>query len=94
MECSTWYESPDEYVWITDSKSAALQLWTEISARPMEFEMEQPFRYSVTAQDGHKYYFWSFWSSPVNSKSWTDTARWQFIISVDKLEPLNKRIDI
>lgn len=94
VECSTWYESPDEYYWISDSKSAALQLWAEISARPMDFEIDGEFKYTVTSKDGYKYYFWNMYTYPVNNQDPFAQAGWQYIISVDKLEPLNKRIDI
>jgi hypothetical protein len=58
-ECSTWYEDPFGYSWATDSKSLALMKWTEITNRPMDFNLSGNFTYSVTASDGFKYYFWN-----------------------------------
>lgn len=59
MECSTWYEWYDSYFWYTYDKQDALDLWTEISKRPMYFEGLGVFRYTVRADDGNKYYFWN-----------------------------------
>lgn len=75
MTCSTWYEDPYGYMWSTDSKSMALMKWTEISGRPMEFEADTNFRYSVTASDGYTYYFWGW----VMSEDY-----WHYYISVYK----------
>lgn len=59
VECSTWYEWYDSYFWYTYDKGDALELWAEISKRPMYFEGLGIFRYSVRADDGNKYYFWN-----------------------------------
>lgn len=59
LACSTWYEDPWGYMWSTDIKDDALQKWYEISARPMYFEIDGVFRYSVKATDGYEYVFWN-----------------------------------
>ncbi len=64
LECSTWYEDPYGYMWVTTSKADALIKWSEITARPMEFEIQGEFRYSVTAADGYKYFFWNMYTTP------------------------------
>jgi hypothetical protein len=94
LECSTWYESPDDYLWVTDSKSAALMKWAEITARPMDFNIDGKFRYTVTASDGYKYYFWNMYSYPINSQDPYAPAGWQYIISVDKPAEDRRAIDL
>jgi len=59
IECSVWYEWLDSFWWYTTDKTDALELWAEISKRPMYFNMTQEFRFSVKADDGYTYHFWS-----------------------------------
>lgn len=59
LACSTWYEDPYGYMWSTDIKENALEKWYEISARPMYFEIDGEFIYTVRAKDGYEYTFWN-----------------------------------
>ncbi len=80
-ECSTWYESRYGWMWSTDLKDDALQLWANISGRPMYFELEGRFRYTVKAKDGFKYNFWRY----KERDFWTESApHWQYYISVQR----------
>lgn len=94
LECSTWYEDPYSYMWVTDSKSQALMKWYEISARQMEFEIDGEFRYSVTASDGYKYHFWSMYSTPINTKDPYAPEGYQYIITVYKAPEDRRSIDL
>ena len=71
-ECSRWYETRYAYVWSSDNKQDALNLWADISGRPMYFEMQGQFRYSVKASDGYTYVLWG----------WGDTD--QYYITLDR----------
>jgi hypothetical protein len=62
-ECGVWYENKYCWIWSSTSKEDALELWTRITGRPMYFEIQGGFRYTVKAQDGYNYYFWRFDSS-------------------------------
>ena len=81
-------------MWVSDSKSAALMLWAEITARPMDFNIDGEFRYTVTASDGYKYYFWNMYSYPINNQDPYASAGWQYIISVDKPTEDRRSIDL
>ena len=82
IECSTWYEDPYGWMWVTESKAQALIKWTEISARPMDFNIDGEFRYSVKAADDYQYYFWSLRGS--YNPQFQDTVVYQYVISVYK----------
>jgi len=62
-ECGVWYENRYCWVWSSTNKDDALDLWNRITGRPMYFEIQGSFRYSVTAKDGFKYYFWRYEST-------------------------------
>ena len=85
VECSVWYENPYSFWWSTDSKSAALLKWNEITARPMDFYIQGQFRYSIRASDGYKYYFWNYVY---------DDGTAQYHITVEKPKEDLNRIDI
>lgn len=46
-------------MWSTNIKEDALEKWYEISARPMYFEIDGEFIYTVRAKDGYEYTFWN-----------------------------------
>lgn len=80
-ECSTWYEHRYGWMWSSDCKDDALALWSEITNRPMYFEIDGEFRYTVTAQDGFQYNFFSF----NEAGFWGDTiGHTQYYISTDR----------
>lgn len=49
----------------------------------MDFKIDGEFRFTVTASDGYKYYFWSIYATEINT-GFGDNADWQYIISVYK----------
>ena len=74
-ECGLWYEDRYGFWWVSDSKLDALDVWAEISARPMYFDMDQEFRFSVSAADGFEYSFWSMWMGPDTYDYYITAAR-------------------
>ena len=59
IECAVWYEWLGDYWWATYDKREALDVWAEISSRPMNFNMSGEFSFTVKAKDGYSYSFWS-----------------------------------
>lgn len=90
-ECSTWYEHRYGWTWSSNDKSDALDLWWKITARPMDFKQDGPFRFSVTADDGFVYSFWRYETARFPSDS---IGGWQYIINTDRDKKYWKNVPI
>ncbi len=80
-ECSRWYEHRYGWIWSSDSKDDALYLWWEITQRPMYFEQDGEFRFTVRSDDQFEYNFFAL----IEGDSWQDTiGHMQYYITTDR----------